>query len=165
MLKEGIPPMVPVLPIKLTTVPVAEAYEGLKLPDKWYNQLRKRAKERSGRQEVLLLSIKRLCAGTSVSQILHVGDVLLSLNGEPLLRPSDLHITTQEPVTLQILRNQEVMEVVVEPTCLDSFGTSRVIVWAGALLQDPYLAVRFYGQSPDSGIYVSGTYHGSPAEK
>ena len=157
--------MIPVLPLKLTTVPVAEAYEGLGLPDAWYNQLRKKSKARSGRQEALLLSIKRLCAGTSTSKILSVGDVLLSLNGEAVLRPSDLHISRQDAVTLEILRNHEVMKVEVEPTMLDGFGTSKVIVWSGALLQEPYLAVRFYGESPDSGVYISGTYHGSPAEK
>jgi S1-C subfamily serine protease len=82
---------------------------------------------------------RRVAAGTSVSEAVKTGDVLMAVDGEMLLRPSELEAVVKargkakdgRPLRLTLLRNHQECEVEVLPSDLETWGTSRIILYAG----------------------------------
>jgi S1-C subfamily serine protease len=190
--QEQICPQVNVLPVQLLTYSLSKARAGLGLTDKWIEQIEKRYEDK--RQ---ILAVKRCAAGTSCSFQLQSGDLLLSINGQVVVRDLDVEqaITSsssssdeekekekEENVTklnMIILRDQKELTLQVDTTKLSSFGTDRVVIWCGLVLQRPHFAVASLGYIPEevfdkknsaqqnhtAGVYISRWCYGSPAHK
>lgn len=76
----------------------------------------------------------------------------------------------QEPVALTILREGVESTVLVRPSLLRGFGTDRIIVWCGIMVQAAHEPVEARGFLPDPSPggnppYVSRWQYGSPAHK
>ena len=56
------------------------------------------------------------------------------------------------------------MEIELQTTALDIKGTDRVLLWAGANLQQPHRAIRTGLGITEPGLYVSRHSFGSPAQ-
>ena len=68
---------------------------------------------------------------------LNVGDFILEINGETVGRMADIRYLFQAEISrVLILRNREEKEFEVHAKQLRSQGISRIICWAGALLQE-----------------------------
>jgi hypothetical protein len=138
--------------------------------------------------EASLLVVRRVPTG--LVSCIHTGDVLLSVDGEPLVRPMELERAVfalendksdtcgtyetniarkhleKEGLTLLVLREHEEIRVQVHTTPLSTLGTDRVLLWCGLMIQESHLAVSFLGYKPiQGGVYVSRWHFGSPAHK
>jgi len=112
------------------------------------------------------LSVLRLAADSLAAERLREGDLLLSVDGRPASRFQDVQeAAQQEQVQLRVLRDGEPIDVVVPTEPLDGRGTTRAILWAGALLQRPPLSLARQRGLSRSGVYVSRYWFGSPAER
>ena len=93
------------------------------------------------------------------------GDLLLAVDAVPVctFRDVEVAVASKPSVSLTLLREEEVVVVDGVPTALlDGVGTSRIVVWAGLLLQTPYRQTREMGVAA-SEIYCSYFLYGSPA--
>jgi hypothetical protein len=108
---------------------------------------------------------------------LNVGDFILEINGETVGRMADIRYLFQDEISsVLILRNREEKEVEVHARQLRSQGTSRIICWAGALLQESpssaleqttlefMRAIEREGvENPENLVYISSLFEGSPS--
>ena len=62
----------------------------------------------------------------------------------------------------RVLRDGTELDLAVATVELDTRGTGRALVWAGALLQATPLVVRSQRSSPSHGVYVTARRFGSP---
>jgi pro-apoptotic serine protease NMA111 len=102
------------------------------------------------------------------------GDVLLSVNGCPVVRPHEVDLAVRASaregdgdgqVAFEVLRDHaEVALPPVAVAALSTLGTDRLVNWAGLLIQEPHLPVAMLGYLP-AGVYVSRWSYGSPAHK
>lgn len=133
----------------------------LGLPADWAHRIGDHDPER--RQA---LSVVRTVAGTPAAAVLEPGDLLLAIDGEPVTRFREVERRVQKPaVTLDILRDGAVRHFTVPTVVLDGQGVRRVLVWAGALLQEPYRDMAAQRGVESSGVYVAYFAFGSPASR
>ncbi len=112
------------------------------------------------------LAVVRSVAGTSAAELLEPGDILLSIDGDPVTRFREVERATQKPrVNLRILRNEVELELPVDTVALDGQGVRRALMWAGALLQAPYRDMAAQRGVPPDGVYVAYFAYGSPASR
>ena len=52
-----------------------------------------------------------------------------------------------------------------ETVPVDAEGTREALLWAGALLQQPPLELASQWGAPRTGVYVAGSFRGTPAER
>jgi S1-C subfamily serine protease len=57
------------------------------------------------------------------------------------------------------------MTVEVEPQKMSGEGTTRAVLWSGALLQTPHAALSAQYGMPPGGVYVSRHWYGSPSTR
>jgi S1-C subfamily serine protease len=114
-----------------------------------------------------VLSVLRSTAGTPAADLLQEGDLLLSVAGEPASSLARVERASQaETVDVSVLRDGEQLDLDIPTAPLDGRGTDRVVLWAGALLQAPHLAVAAQrGIASGEGVYVSWFWYGSPANR
>jgi len=155
------------IPIKLTTIQLAKARAGMGLPETWAQEMQDKC--RRMKSDCSLLAVRRIAARSPAEKVLKTGDVLLSVDGNCVTRPIEVQDLTQhkEDVELAVLRNHEIIKVRVATSVLDTFGTSRLVLWSGLMLQEPHLPVRSLGYVPEEGggVYISRWSYGSPAQK
>lgn len=108
---------------------------------------------------------------------LNVGDFILEIDGETVGRMADMRrLSEAETRKVLILRNRQEMEVLVHAKQLPLQGISRIICWAGAILQQsPPSALEQANTEfmrvaemegvtdPDDLVYISSIYNGSPS--
>ncbi|KAJ1984485.1 hypothetical protein H4R34_000632 [Dimargaris verticillata] len=95
---------------------------------------------------------------------LRIGDAILEVNGELVLKPYSLAVFyDQELVTLTVLRAGEELTLTIPTIPLPTMETRRIVGWAGALIQTPYHAVHEQVKSIPSDLYISCILYGSPA--
>ena len=86
--------------------------------------------------------------------------------GELVVRPRDLEQAAQAgEVNLRVVRDGRELEVALEAEELGGRGTQRALLWAGALLQEPHLPIRFDHQLSREGVFLSWLWFGSPADR
>ncbi len=114
-----------------------------------------------------VLSVLRSTAGTPAAELFEEGDLLLSVAGEPAGSLARVERASQaETVGVSVLRDGEQVDLEIPTASLDGSGTDRVVIWAGALLQAPHLAVAAQrGIASGEGVYVSWFWYGSPANR
>ena len=133
----------------------------LGLPADWARRIGDHDPER--RQ---VLSVARTVAGTPAAALLEPGDLLLAIDGEPATRFREVERRVQRPaVTLDILRDGSVQQLTVPTVVLDGQGVRRVVMWAGALLQEPYRDMAAQRGVEPFGVYVAYFAFGSPASR
>ncbi len=133
----------------------------LGLETDWIRKLEQHDPER--RQ---LLSVLRTVAGSPAADILSSGDVLLTINGNPVTRFREVEQAVQhDRVTLEILHDGKVKVVDVGTVALEGRGVRRAVMWAGALLQVPYRQMAAQRGVEPYGVYISYFAYGSPASR
>lgn len=141
------------------------------LSDKWVLSL---AKKDPVRRQVL--RVKGCLAGSKAESSLEQGDMLLAINGESITCFRDVenacnHFSgladAEGTLKMTIFRQGLEMEVLVGTDVRDGFGTTRMINWAGSVVQGPHPAVRALGFLPAEGhgVYVARWCHGSPVHR
>ena len=113
-----------------------------------------------------ILGVTRTVAGSPAAGLLQPGDLLLAIDGVPATRFREVERLTQKPaVSLEVLRNSEVLSLEVATVPLDGAGIRRAVLWAGALLQTPYRDLAAQRGVEPTGVYVSYHAFGSPASR
>jgi len=109
----------------------------------------------------------------------NVGDFILEINEETVGRMADVrHLFQAETSSVLVLRNGEEKELNIHGKQVPSHGVSRIICWAGALLQQsPSLAldqttIEFTRAiekegiaNPEDLVYISSLFEGSPGDR
>jgi len=99
-------------------------------------------------------------------QLVRPGDLLLSLDGEPVSDFRALEAAARAGGgTLKLLRDGQEMDVQVGATALPGTGISRVISWAGLLLHAPHRDLSLQRGTPLEGVYIAWFWYGSPAAR
>ncbi|KAI9279637.1 trypsin-like cysteine/serine peptidase domain-containing protein [Sporodiniella umbellata] len=143
------------LNVELWTMRIAAA-RSLGLSDHWVSQI-----EKSGSTRHTLLYVLNVL-DESQAQVLCVGDIILSIQGQMVTRMPQFPNNTRH-VPMVVLRNGHELSVNVALSQQSGFETTRVIGWQGALIQLPYKPVLEQVRNPPTGVYVSCTLYGSPA--
>jgi S1-C subfamily serine protease len=116
--------------------------------------------------EARVLAVRGVSPAGPAADALHVGDLLVRVNGEPATRLRELERAAQaERVRLTVARGATLTEHALAPIPADADGTSEALLWAGALLQAPPLELATQWGAPRTGVYVAGTFRGTPAER
>jgi S1-C subfamily serine protease len=125
--------------------------------------------EEHDRERRQVLSVERIVAGSEAARLLQEGDLVLAVNGQPVVRPREVERAVQTSpggrAGLQVLRGQRELEIEVPVRSLGGRGTERVLVWAGALLQAPPRSLAAQRGIPLEGVYVAWSWFGSPAQR
>ncbi len=107
--------------------------------------------------------IRRLQPGSPAWDVLAERDILLTLDGEPLVWALDLDAAIQAgPVTLGLLRDGEEIEITVDGFEHQGVVPDRMLEWAGMVLHEPHPEVDLWAGRELDGLYVSRYWHGGP---
>ena len=112
-----------------------------------------------------LLAVRRRWEGSPASKLLEDGDVVLSIDGKPVrtYRAVELAVRSKEGVELEVLRGGRKQRVQIPTMDLGTDETRELLLWAGAVLQEPPAAVSRQRGVPREGAYVASLARGSPA--
>ncbi len=112
-----------------------------------------------------VLAVRRIVPGTPAAEHLRVGDLFVGEGGRPLASLLELERSVQRgEVALDVVRGGEVVPVRFAPGVAPPTAAERVVVWAGALLQEVPSTVAAQRGLPLAGVYVAGRWRGTPAE-
>jgi len=148
------------LEAELIPVPLAGARK-LGLTDRWVQRLEQHSPDR--RQA---LSISRLVGGSPAARLLRSGDLILDIDGAIVNRFPEVERAVQKPqVRVTVLRDGTELSIDVPTVALDGHDLDRIVLWAGAVLQEPHRALAAQrGIKPD-GVFVGYFSYGSPATR
>lgn len=148
------------LDVELGYVDLVRARE-LGLSDGWVRRLVAHDDQRR------VLVVRRLSWGSDAANQLVVGDLLLAVDGAPVtgLREVELRTSDSAPHRLTVWRDGAEREVEVSPREVSAAGVQRVVVWAGAFLQDTPLPAQRQQGAPAEGVYVDLRWRGGPATR
>ncbi len=148
------------LEVEWGQVPLANARK-LGLPEEWVRRLQAHDPQRPQ-----ALSVLRTVAGAPASRLLQPGDLLLSVDDKPVTRMREVERAVQrEAVSLLVLREGRTMVISVPTAALGGRGVRRAMMWAGALLQEPYRDMAAQRAVEPYGVYVAFFAYGSPASR
>jgi len=148
------------LEVEWSQMPIAAARR-LGLSADWADRIGKHDPERRR-----LLSVARSVAGTPAAGAFQPGDLLLTIDGQPVTRFREVEEQVQKPaVTVEVLRDGQVLQLDVATVALNGDGVRRMLMWAGALLQAPYRDMAAQRGVEPTGVYVSYFAFGSPASR
>lgn len=146
------------LNIELTPVNMAQA-TSMGLSDEW---IRKVQDANQAKHQVFM--IRRTEAESESTKVLKELDLILAVNGKVITRMYEMDVQYEaEELEMTILRQKKEMTVRVKTSPASGSGTSRVVFWAGAALQEPHKAVLQQSKRLPSRIYISARSKGSPA--
>lgn len=110
------------------------------------------------------LVVKRLTAGSPAAELLEVGDLLLTANGEPVTAFREVEEAAQGgEIEFTVLRDGAARSLTVSPVPIADGGTDRALLWCGALLQAPPREVAQQRGLLREGVYVADSLRGSPS--
>ncbi len=133
----------------------------LGLDEDWLSRL-----EEFNPQGRRVLSVNRLVAGSSASEKLRNGDMILAVDGQLVTTFRELERSVQKPeVEVTIWRDGAAQELKIETVALDGMGIEWAVSWAGALLQDPHRAMAAQRGIHPYGVYIAFFNYGSPATR
>merc|ERR1711971_1069729 len=104
-------------------------------------------------------------AGTDAHNALQDGDILLQIDGQHIetFRDIEMLVSGKPEVSLLIVRRGEKRTLNLKTVPLIESVTERIIVWCGAVLQAPPLALASQRGQELCGVYVCSRFPGSPA--
>lgn len=143
---------------ELATVSLPRALER-GLPAAWAERLVAHDPARRSVVQVL-----RTEAGDPLARTVRPGDLVLSVDGQPVTRFSEIEVAIhgKDAVRLGLVRDGEVIEVQATPRPVATLDVTRVVSWAGARLHAPDRSARLLGVPPGR-PYVAYLESGSPA--
>src|SRR5690606_28817757 len=108
----------------------------------------------------------RLVGGSPADRLLRSGDLLLDIDGKLVNRFREVERAVQKPsVRLTVLRDGAERVIDAPTVLLGGRDLDRIVVWAGAVLQEPHRALAAQrGIEPD-GVFVAYFSYGSPATR
>jgi S1-C subfamily serine protease len=113
-----------------------------------------------------VLSVLRRSVGMPGEILFREGDLILSIDGDPVTRARDLRRATHKGrFVIEILRDGQENTIEVEPEKMSGEGTTRAVLWSGALLQAPHVALSAQYGIPSGGVFVSRHWYGSPSTR
>lgn len=130
------------------------------VPQEWIEKL-----ENETEEEVKFLNVARVAAPLHETEAspLQFGDILLTVNDKLVTSMRDLSpMYTNTELKFKIVRDMEVMDVVVPTVDTSSINTSRLLFWCGALIHEPHHGVRQLIQKIPSHVYVARKCAGGP---
>lgn len=141
------------------------------LSDNWVLAL---AKKDPVRRQVL--RVKGCLAGSKAEKTLEQGDMLLAIDGQPITCFKDVDNACnlaselddiEGGLKITVFRQGIELEVFVGLDIRKGFGTTRMVNWAGSIIQDSHPAVRALGFLPEEGhgVYIARWSHGSPSHR
>jgi S1-C subfamily serine protease len=140
--------------------PLASARK-LGLPEEWARRYEAHNPKR--RQ---ILSVADTVAGSPAADVLRVGDLLLSIDGQEVNSFREVERATQkDSVEAVFLRDGREVTETIDTVALDGIGIDRAVLWAGALLQTPHRALAVQRGLSLRDVYVSYYNFGSPASR
>jgi len=148
------------LGVELTALSLADARER-GLPDEPAAEL-----EAHDDGEPRVLAVRRVLPGSPAAAALRVGDLLVRANGRAVTRYREVERAAQaEQVTLTVARGAALHELAVATLPADAEGTREALLWGGALLQPPPAELTAQWGAARTGVYVAGSFRGTPAER
>lgn len=145
----------------VTTIPLVKAFWE-SLPDQTV-----RAISRQSSQDQLLVVDRVPLHCTALNgeiefHPLHKGDIILTLNDEPVTRSSDLrYIFADAFVPVRVLRDGKSVEVLVPTVHIDQTQIKEFLDICGVIIHKPSLRARF-GRTRHSDLYIASITPGSP---
>jgi S1-C subfamily serine protease len=116
--------------------------------------------------EPRVLAVRRVLPASAAAAALRAGDLLVRVNGRAVTRFREVERAAQaEQVVLTVARGAAVRDVALATTAVDAEGTREALLWAGALLQAPPLELGTQWGATRTGVYVAGSFRGTPAER
>ena len=113
-----------------------------------------------------VLSVVRRTFGLPGHALFREGDLLLSLDGQPVTRERDLRVLSRAGrYQIVVLRDGKEVVVEAEPAPLSGAGTTEALMWAGALLQAPHPALASQFNLERNGVYVARHWFGAPSSR
>jgi S1-C subfamily serine protease len=141
-------------------MPLATARK-VSLPDSWVQRYEAHNPER---REVL--SVSSAVAGSPAAEFFQPGDILLSLDGALANTFREVEQDAQKPsVDVTVFRDGKEVTGKVSTVALDGLSLKGVVLWGGALLQDPHRELAVQRGVASGGVYVSYFNFGSPASR
>lgn len=148
------------LEAELQPIPLASARK-LGLSDAWIKRLELHSPER--RQ---VLSVTRLVGGSPAAALLRSGDLILDIDGVLVNRFREVERAVQKPsVRLTVLRDGVERTMDAPTVALTGRDLDRILVWAGAVLQEPHRALAAQRGIAPEGVFVAYFSYGSPATR
>ncbi len=113
-----------------------------------------------------VLTIERTVAGSPAARLLAPGDLLLAIDGRTVNSFSDVSAAVRAPrVTLTLWRSGAERTVALDTVELSGRGIDRVLIWAGATLQEPHRAMAVQRGIEPTGVFIAFFMYGSPASR
>ena len=148
------------LEAELRPLPLSDARQ-IGLDAGWIEQL-----ERQDPKRRQVLTVERVVAGSPAAAVLMPGDLLLAIDGRVVGSFADLRAAVRAPrlqVTLWRAGSEQTLPF--DTAVLGGRDIDRVLVWAGATLQEPHRALAVQrGIRPD-GVFIAFFMYGSPASR
>ncbi len=148
------------LEIEWRHMPLATARK-FDLPESWVESY-----ESHNPQRRQVLAVASAVAGSPAAEFFRAGDILLSIDGQPLNTFREVELATQLPeIEVAVFRDGRELTELVGTVELSGEGIQRVVLWAGALVQSPHRAISVQRGIESQGVYVSYFAFGSPASR
>ncbi|MFI4913988.1 MAG: hypothetical protein ACHQAR_02215, partial [Steroidobacterales bacterium] len=114
-----------------------------------------------------VLGIARLVGGSDAARLLQPGDILLSIDDQPVTRFREVEraVGNKDTVRVTVWRPDGEQTLEVRTASLSGRDIDRVVLWAGATLQAPHRAISAQRGIAPEGIYVAYFSFGSPASR
>jgi S1-C subfamily serine protease len=130
------------------------------LPDSLATEL-----ERAPLDSRRVLAVRRITPGTPAAGALGAGDLLVSERGRAVTSLQALERDVQSgAVALEVVRGGQLVSASFQPGLALPTAAERVVLWAGALLQEVPSTLAAQRGLPLQGVYVAGRWRGTPAE-
>ncbi|KAJ3197356.1 hypothetical protein HK101_004232 [Irineochytrium annulatum] len=158
-LRRGETPNLRGFTVELMPVQISQARH-MGLTDPWVRKV-----EAANPHRRQLFMVRRIEAGGENSNVLKELDLILSVGDKVVTRIHEMDVSEEwgESVKIKVLRQKQEMDLVVPTEAMDGEGTSRIVIWAGAVMQEPHRAVLQQSKTLPSRVYVSARTKGSPS--
>ncbi|KAF9931437.1 hypothetical protein BGZ67_005303 [Mortierella alpina] len=157
-MQAGLYPTLRSLNVEVMPVQMAQARH-MGLTDAWVKKV-----EEANPSRHHIFMVRRTETGSVSASILQELDLILSINGKVITRMYELDIQYEaSELEMVVLRKKNEVRVSVPTEAVDGHGTSRLVIWAGAMMHEPHKAVLQQSKTLPSRVYVSARSKGSPS--
>jgi pro-apoptotic serine protease NMA111 len=133
----------------------------LGLADSWVHRIEVHSPTRRE-----ILSVTRLVAGSAAASVLRPGDLLLAIDGAVVNSFREVERALEsERARVTLWRDGGELEVDLATAPLTGRDIDRIVVWAGATLQEPHRAMSAQRGIPPRGVFVAFFMYGAPASR
>ncbi|KAI8355477.1 trypsin-like cysteine/serine peptidase domain-containing protein [Mortierella sp. GBAus27b] len=157
-MQQGLYPKLRSLNIEIMPIHMAQARH-MGLSDEWVKKV-----EVANPSRHHIFMIRRTETGSVSASILQELDLILSINGKVMTRMYEFDVQYDaKELEMVVLRKKTEIKVTVPTEEVDGNGTSRLVIWAGAMMHEPHKAVLQQSKTLPSRVYVSARSKGSPS--